>query len=888
MHASIPFQRLLRLLGAALVLMPLASAQQNQRPPGVKDLPIGLSPAERALMGTIGMSSTFTPPPPGPVRAVPEWEESDAVFCLWDNADLMLQLQQNGNDVVIITQNSSWWLNWLSSNGIPSNYFSFLNAPTDTWWVRDYGPWFIWDGNDDFGLVDNVYNRPRPNDDVIPGAIASAYGIPYWSMDLIHTGGNYYTDGLGTAFSTRLVHTENPTMTEAQVQRVFQDYLGVERYDTQDLDYDIEHIDTFGKPLSPDTILWGQFPENSTPWAYSEAALKRYEKLQSPYGWPYKIHRMPLYTFGNSWTAYINSLMTNDRLIVPKYDTANDAAAKAIYEAAAPGYEVVLADAKGTKWGDSVHCRTRNLHRGETIRIYPRPHWEFTEETIVPYAVTAEVIPDKATTLQGTPTLYWTSTGGAPFHALSMNPTGDPNEYAAAIPAQPWGTEIQYYVHAADATGQTKTFPFTAPRGTFSITVDDDDQVPELDHDAIHGCTLADWPPVVEAVATDNGGIPQLTLEYRIAGGPLQSVPMQKDEGTFRFEATLTGAVALGDLVDYRILATDGASPANECGSPNAGWNVFPIVPKNRVLVLELDESHDSGALLVDVCDDLALNVQYANQWPASLADYEVVMICLGMTPTNTQLTTAQANSLVSFMNAGGAAYMEGGNAWAQDAARTIYRSWFGVDSATSGSQVSSNLNGTAGTPTEGMSFGYYGEGKSSDHMGSSPSATTLLLEGANQKAVAYSTGTYDAVAASVQVGSLVEGASLSNAKRLVAQVLDQLGQEIELIMVPDPLDPSRFDVLIQGDPLAHYRAFYSPSPDMQDVGVFGTLLLDRNDLYSLGTGVLDGNGQTRFVFTLPPSQVTDGQEIHGQALLEDTSTGLKTLTNRDRIRVQL
>jgi hypothetical protein len=303
---------------------------------------------------------------------------------------------------------------------------------------------------------------------------------------------------------------------------------------------------------------------------------------------------------------------------------------------------------------------------------------------------------------------------------------------------------------------------------------------------------------------------------------------------------------------------------------------------------VELDESHDSGALLVDACDDLALDVHYTNAWPASPSDYDVLLVCLGMSPTNTQLTTTQANSLVSFLNAGGAAYLEGGNAWAQDSARTIYRTYFGVPSAASGSTISANLMGQAGAATEGMVFDYYGEAQSSDHLSLHAAAQPLLDEGSQHKVAAYSTGTYSVVASSLQAGSLVAGPSPSSPKRLVAQVLEQLGQNIELIMYPVAGDPSRLHVLIQGDPLAHYRAFYSPRPDLKNAGVYGTLLLDRNDLYSLGTGVLDGNGRAEYIFGLPPGLVVDGQEIHGQSLLEDTSTGLKKLTNRDRVRVRL
>ena len=39
--------------------------------------------------------------------------------------------------------------------------------------------------------------------------------------------------------------------------------------DAPKLDYNIEHMDTFGKPVAPDSFIWGKFPDFSTPWLYS-------------------------------------------------------------------------------------------------------------------------------------------------------------------------------------------------------------------------------------------------------------------------------------------------------------------------------------------------------------------------------------------------------------------------------------------------------------------------------------------------------------------------------------------------------------------------------------------------------------------------------------------
>ena len=40
----------------------------------------------------------------------------------------------------------------------------FIIGATDSHWTRDYGPWWVIDGNGDYSIVDFTYNRPRPND----------------------------------------------------------------------------------------------------------------------------------------------------------------------------------------------------------------------------------------------------------------------------------------------------------------------------------------------------------------------------------------------------------------------------------------------------------------------------------------------------------------------------------------------------------------------------------------------------------------------------------------------------------------------------------------------------------------------------------------------------
>ena len=219
-------------LFAGLTLTPMCLATR----PDLKNLPIGLAPSELGLRVDSGAPKT-APPPPGEIRSLAEWEEAEAVMTLWPNSSLLSGLSKHG-DVKLFADtrgDQDWWKNFLSSNGIAQEHFSYFVAPTDSIWIRDYGPWFILDGNRNFGIIDNKYNRPRPLDDVIPIFLSKELNIPYYQPGLVHTGGNYYNDGMGNAFSSTLVFEENPGISQDEVLKRMLDYLGITRYLTSPL-----------------------------------------------------------------------------------------------------------------------------------------------------------------------------------------------------------------------------------------------------------------------------------------------------------------------------------------------------------------------------------------------------------------------------------------------------------------------------------------------------------------------------------------------------------------------------------------------------------------------------------------------------------------------------
>jgi len=65
--------------------------------------------------------------------------------------------------------------------------------------------------------------------------------------------------------------------------------------------------------------------------------------------------------------------------------------------------------------------------------------------------------------------LVW-SNGGEGEVVVPMTATGNPDEYAATIPAHPHGVVISYYLRATDGIGTVETLPETAPASLFSYT----------------------------------------------------------------------------------------------------------------------------------------------------------------------------------------------------------------------------------------------------------------------------------------------------------------------------------------------------------------------------------------------------------------------------------
>ncbi len=440
-------------------------------------LPKWLTPEEKLRLHEVGKNFTPTDPPTAPVRSIAEFERLEGVlirYPLGIPLDLVAAMSQHAMVYTIVADQSTenQAITDYTNAGVNMDNTGFITAPTNSYWTRDYGPWYIADGNQEVAVVDFPYNRPRPGDDAIPGVVATHFGLTRYGMDLVHTGGNYMSDGMGQAASTDLVFTEN-NHNQTYVLDKMEDFLGIENYhvtiDAQG-DY-IQHIDTWAKFLDVDKILIGEVPENHPRyWAYEQVADYFAGEISS-YGTPYQVYRV----YTPDGQPYTNALILNDKVYVPITGSSWDTNALEVYEEAMPGYEV-LGFHGNWHSTDALHCRVKDMADTGMLHISHIPlHGEHDYQP--EFEIQADIIPYSGEDLY-TDSLFLIYTSQQPdgifepemFDTVPMFHV-EGHTYAGLLPVAPDDTLVSYYLSAADASGRKETWPLIGAPGARSFSL---------------------------------------------------------------------------------------------------------------------------------------------------------------------------------------------------------------------------------------------------------------------------------------------------------------------------------------------------------------------------------------------------------------------------------
>ncbi len=484
------------------ILLIVTSMSSSHAQESKYELPRGLTEEEKLLLPNYKAPDVSSYSIPlssvrgASFRTMAEWEEIQSVVITWTSfqailAEIVRNLQKECN-VIIVCNNETTVKNYLNGKGVDwTENVSFLVTPFNSIWVRDYGPNPVYLNDiDSLFLVDWIYNRPRPNDDKVPIAVGTAMGLPVISTsvapnDLVHTGGNFMSDGLGRGFSSNLVLEENgPNNTygtsnhdEAAIDNLMNTYMGIAPYvKMENLPFDgIHHIDMHMKMLDEQTLLVGEYPTGVADGPQIEANLQYVlNNFTTSAGTPFRVIRIPMPpdatgkfpNTGGQYRTYTNSLIANKTIIVPTYDLKYDSTALRIYREAMPGCHIVGIDCNAIiPSSGALHCITKEVGVNDPLRIV---HFPIDGTILNEQGATVDALIQHREGIDEA-ILYYSTDTLVGYIASNMVQSPGTDFWTGVIPFLEPQAEVFYYIEATAANAKTLRRPITAPWGYWTF-----------------------------------------------------------------------------------------------------------------------------------------------------------------------------------------------------------------------------------------------------------------------------------------------------------------------------------------------------------------------------------------------------------------------------------
>ncbi len=247
----------------------------------------------------------------------------------------------------------------------------FIVKSTDSIWIRDYGPHFVWQSGTRV-IADSHYYPTRPVDNFIPTRVATETFVePSYPMGLYYSGGNFQPGPDRSGFVTSLIHQDNADLSVQQIADLYQAYQGIDTLHIfPRLPGSVDgtgHIDMWMYLLDEDTVIISEFKpgSNATAIQITNDAVPYMQDLG------FTVHRTPAWNVGSTHYTYANAFRVNDRIFVPIYGPGNasyldedQAALDTWADAAGPGVTIVPIDCFSIiPAAGAIHCIVMQVPR---------------------------------------------------------------------------------------------------------------------------------------------------------------------------------------------------------------------------------------------------------------------------------------------------------------------------------------------------------------------------------------------------------------------------------------------------------------------------------------------------------------------------------------------
>jgi agmatine deiminase len=289
-----------------------------------------------ALMGIIIMSPVYgsnkklLDVPVNP-RTIAEYDTVAGVIMYWNpgsnyNYDLIVTATVNAiqpRATVYMQTNGDYhqqnMISTFMSHGVPIQNIEFIPVDGYRIWIRDHGPFSIYDGDElaFIGFNDLATNH---GDQDLPQRLAEHWDINYYDfMHIIFDGGNYMVDKHKRLFATDRLYSNNPGIPPNHIDTILETYMGIDTiftFSALSNDY-WGHLDMQIKLLNDTTFIISTVDQWHADYQILQNNLAALQAIEHPEGKEYTIVQIPK---AQNWKTYINSLIVNDAVLVPVYN----------------------------------------------------------------------------------------------------------------------------------------------------------------------------------------------------------------------------------------------------------------------------------------------------------------------------------------------------------------------------------------------------------------------------------------------------------------------------------------------------------------------------------------------------------------------------------------
>lgn len=342
-------------------------------------------------------------------RMPAEWEPHEATIIAWPHnihdwpgrfqpipwvfADIVRQLSRTELVRILVKdeEQENKARRMLVRMGADLSAVRFHRIPTNRIWTRDTGPIFVvreHKGRRERAITNWRFNAwaKYPDwqlDDAVPDRLAAELDLPQWQpvhgpegRRVVLEGGSIDVNGAGLMLTTEeclldtKVQVRNPGFTREDYERVFAEYLGIQKTiwlrngvagdDTHG------HVDDLARFVSRDTVVIVTEPDpQDANYEPLRENVRLLEEATDQHGKPLRVVPLPMpapivFDGQRLPASYANFYIANGTVLVPTFNDPNDRVALNILQELFPDRKVVGIHSLDLIWGlGALHCMTQ-------------------------------------------------------------------------------------------------------------------------------------------------------------------------------------------------------------------------------------------------------------------------------------------------------------------------------------------------------------------------------------------------------------------------------------------------------------------------------------------------------------------------------------------------